>query len=158
MPSHQHTDIVYEGADKLEPIWLDIAAQVQVKLLMEVDSGVVESIDTHQLDHITIQLKKPAPFNPQDPANIQSYPLNVAIFIRETLDVAAALHDVKLARTITEQSVAYQKALESGEVLTAYAPIVIFPQVALQGLPFNADTLSTFFAREKVLVVFMAPA
>lgn len=157
-PGHQHTDIVYEGSDKLEPIWLDIAAQVQVKLLIEVDSGTAESIDTHQLDQIMIQFKKPVPFDPQDPANVQSYPLNIAIFIRETLDVAAALHDIKLARSVIEQASVYQKELDSGEVVAPYAPIVIFPPDALQGLPFNADALHTFFARENVLVVLMAPA
>ncbi len=157
-PSNQYTDVAYEGASQLEPIWLDIAAQVQVKLLIEVDSGAVESIDTHQLDHITIQLKQAAPFDPQDPANVQSYPLRVALFIRETLDVAAALHDVKLARTVIEQASVYQKELESGERVSLYAPIVIFPPDALQGLPFNADALRAFFARENVLVVFMTPA
>lgn len=154
-PSHLHTDFMYEGSDKLEPVWLDLSAQAKLTLLMEVDSGKVESIDTHQLEHVMIQLQQPVPFNPQDPANTQSYILNVAVFIRDALDIAATLRSVKLARVITERVTTYQKQLDSVEILTPYAPIVIFPQSALQGSPFTQNAVQNFFAQEGVLALFM---
>ena len=154
-PHHLHTDIMYEGSDKLEPIWLDISAQATLTLLTEVDSGKVESVDTHQLEHVMIQLQQPGPFNPQDPANIQSYTLNLALFIRDTLDVAATLRSVKLAKAIMERVTTYQKQLDSVEVLTSYAPIVLFPQSALQSVPFTSDAVQKCFAQEGVMVLFM---
>jgi len=157
-PNHMRTDVVYEGSDKLEPLWLDIAAKVNLKLLMEVDRGEVQSIHTQPLDQVTIQLKKPPPFDPNDPANIYNYTLNVAILIRDTIDVAATLHDVKLASTVTERIVSYSKEVDVAEVLAPYASIVIFPQTALSGLPFQPVALQNFFAKEGVLALFITPS
>lgn len=156
-PNHMRTDVVYEGSDKLEPLWLDIAAKINLKLLMEVDRGEVQSIHTQPLDQVTIQLKKPPPFDPNDPANIYNYTLNVAILIRDTIDVAATLHDVKLASTVTERIVSYSKEVDVAEVLALYASIVIFPQAALSGLPFQPVALQNFFAKEGVLALFITP-
>lgn len=162
-PDNSHTDVTYEGSDKLEPIWLDICAVVKLSLLMEVNSGKIESIDTHQVDyidthyleHVMIQLQKTGPFDAQDPANIQSYTLNVAVFIRDSLDVAATLRSVKLARAIMKRVTIYQKELNSVEVLTPYAPIVIFPQSVLASLPFTQAALEKLFAQEGVMILFM---
>jgi hypothetical protein len=164
-PNYLHTDITYEGSDRLEPIWLDISARVQLTLLIEVDSGEIESIKASQfesvgdsqLERVTIKLRQPPPFDPQDPKNIQSYTLNLTVFIRDALDVAATLRAVKLARAITERATTYQKLLASVEVLAPYASIVIFPQNALNGLPFKEDALQKLFANEKVLALFMTP-
>src|SRR5437899_1814617 len=38
IPSYGRTDVFYEGSDKLEPIWLDLTAEVGLKLLLEVDT------------------------------------------------------------------------------------------------------------------------
>lgn len=157
-PNHMHTDVVYEGSDKLEPLWLDIAAKVELKLLMEVDRGEVQSIHTQPLDKVTIQGKQPPPFDPNDPANLYNYTLNVAILIRDTIDVAATLHDVKLASTVSERIVSYSKEVDVAEVLAPYASIVIFPQAALNGLPLKPDALQSFFAHEGVLALFMTPS
>jgi hypothetical protein len=144
---------------------LDISAQVRLSLLMEVDSGEVESIrtrpfeavDDQQVGNVAIKLRQPPPFNPQDPKNVYSYTLNLTVFIRDALDVTAALRAVKLARTITERATTYQKQLASVEVLAPYASIVIFPQNTLTGLPFKEDALQKLFANEKVLALFMTP-
>ncbi len=157
-PNHMRTDVIYEGSDKLEPLWLDIAATVDLKLLMEVDRGEVQSIQTQQLNQVTIQGKKPPAFDPNDPANLYNYTLNVAILIRDTIDVAATLHDVKLASTVTQRIVSYSKEVDVAEVLAPYASIVIFPQAALTGLPWQPVTLQNFFALEGVLAVFMTPS
>jgi hypothetical protein len=157
-PNHVQTDVVYEGSYTLEPLWLDIAARVDLKLLVEVDRGEIESINTQSLSPVTIQLKKLLPFDPNDPANIYTYPLNVGILIRDTIDVAATLHDVKLAATVTERIITYSKEVDVAEVLASYASIVIFPQAGLTNVPFKADVLQSFFAHEGVLALFMTPA
>ena len=157
-PNHVQTDVVYEGSSTLEPLWLDIAARVDLKLLVEVDRGEIESINTQSLNPVTIQLKKLLPFDPNDPANIYTYPLNVGILIRDTIDVAATLHDVKLAATVTERIITYRKEVDVADVLASYASIVIFPQAGLANVPFKADALQSFFAHEGVLALFMTPA
>ncbi len=195
IPSYMRTDVVYEGSKRLEPIWLDVAANLGLTLLLEIDVGEVESVvvkaienfktldefrahflfidlDAFMKEHdITtveqlrehahyllteIQLRKPAPFDPNNPANLHSYTLNVAILIRETIDVTAVLRDIKLARIVIERSLSYRREFDGAEVLTPYAPIVIFSQTALGGLPFDADALQThrwtsggYYARRK---------
>ena len=156
-PNHVQTDVVYEGSHTLEPLWLDIAASFSLKLLIEVDRGEIESVNTQSLSPVKIQLKKPLPFDPNDPANIYTYPLNLGVLVRDTIDVAATLHDVKLAATVTERVVAYNKEVDVAEVLAPYASIVIFPQAGLNSVPFKADALQSFFAHEGVLVLFMTP-
>ena len=105
-----------------------------------------------------IQLRQPPVFDPNDPANLHNYTLDLAVFIREIIDVAGTLRDVKLARVVTEHTQSYRKEFEGNEILVPYAPIVIFPQAALTGLPFNANALQTFFATEGVLALFLTPA
>jgi hypothetical protein len=51
-----------------------------------------------------IRLQAVTPFNPADPGNRHRYTLQIAIFIRETLDLASALRDAKLARYIAGAS------------------------------------------------------
>ena len=82
--------------------------------------------------------------------------MNVAILIRETVDVTAALRDAKLVRTAVERSLIYRLEVDVAEVRTPYAPMVIFPENALNGLPFTVDALQTFFATEGILAVFVA--
>ncbi len=193
IPSYGRTDVLYEGSDKLEPIWLDLTAEVGLTLLLEVDTGAVESIliqpiegfktldefkayfhfidlQAFMAEHgittveelreyaqylITqIQLQQPPQFDPNDPANLHSYTLNVAVLIRDTIDVAAVLHDIKLARAVTERVLAYRREFDGNEVLAPYAPVVIFPKAALTGLPFTDTTLQSFFENQGVLVLF----
>lgn len=196
IPSYTRTDVLYEGSYKLEPLWLDVSAELGLTLLLEVDSGEVESIVTHAIENFKtlaefqahflffdlnafmaehdittvdelrehaqyllteIRLRKPPAFDPNDPQNLHSYRLNLAVFIRESIDVAATLHDVKLARVVTERILSYRKEFEGNEVLVPYAPIVIFSQAALTGLPFDANALQTFFATEGILALFLTP-
>jgi hypothetical protein len=190
------TQVAYEGSDKLEPLWLDVSAEVSLKLLLEIDRGEVETLLTQSVDNFStldefrshfngldlnalmtklgittidelrtrfkhlstgVQLRKPGTFDPNDPANLYDYTDNVLILIRETIDIALTLHDVKLARTLLERSLAYQTEVNGNEVLTPYAPIVVFPQAALNGLPFQVNILQTFFASQGVLALFMTP-
>lgn len=104
-----------------------------------------------------IKLKAPPAFDPSDAANERRYTLNVAVLIRDAIDVAAALRDAKLAQTAVERTLTFRREAQEAEVRTPFAPIVIFPQAALAGLPFNAAALQTFFAGERILALFMTP-
>ena len=104
-----------------------------------------------------IQLRAPEPFNPDDPANQHRYPLNLAIFIRDSVDVTVALREVKLAQNTLKRVLAYRQEFDEAEVRTPYAPMLIFPEAALTDLPFTAEELQTLFAAERVLVLFIAP-
>ena len=197
VPSYMRTEIAYEDLDRPEPVWIDIAAEIGLTLLLEVDPGQVSSMINYEVanfqtlddfqkqfryidlnafmakHNITtvdelreryqylrseIQLSPLVPFDPNNPANQHSYTLNVAILIRDVIDVAATLRDAKLARFSLEQALAYQREVDVAEVLTPYAPLVIFPQTALSGLPFSANALQTFFDTERILVLFFTPS
>jgi hypothetical protein len=197
IPSYVRTDVIYEDLDRPEPIWIDIAAEVGLTLLLEVDSGAIASITDYEVANFQtladfqkqfryidlnafmakynittvdelreryqylrseLQLSPLATFDPNDPANQHSYTLNIAIFIRDVIDVATTLRDAKLARHAIEQALAYQREVDVAEVQTPYAPFVIFSQAALNGLPFNASALQTFFAAEGILALSYAPS
>ena len=44
------SDVFYESSDKLEPLWLDVFADISLTLLLEIDSGQVESITVQALE------------------------------------------------------------------------------------------------------------
>lgn len=105
-----------------------------------------------------IRLRAPKPFNPDDPANQYRYPLNLAILIRDVIDVAETLRDVKLAQKALQRAMTYRQGFNEAEVRTPYAPLVIFPEDALASLPFEADDLRPLFATEGILVWFITPS
>jgi hypothetical protein len=197
IPSYTRTDVLYDRSDTLEPFWLDIFAELGLTLLLEVDTGELESVVTNAIENFKtlaefqahflffdlnafmaehgittvdelreyaqyllaeIRLRAPPVFDPNDPANLHSYTLDLAVFIRENIDVAGVLHDVKLARVVAERTQSHRNEFEGNEILVPYAPIVIFPEAALANMPFNANALQTFFATQGVLALFLTPA
>src|SRR2546423_1621309 len=80
-----------------------------------------------------------------------SYSLSITVFIRDGIDIAATLHDIKLARVVSERVLAYGREFNGNEVLAPYAPIVILPRAALNGGPFREDALQPFFANQGIL-------
>ena len=50
-----------------------------------------------------IRLRTPPAFDPNDPANLIHFPLEVAILLRETLDVTEALRAIKWVQTVADQ-------------------------------------------------------
>ncbi|MCB9107932.1 MAG: hypothetical protein H6633_27315 [Anaerolineales bacterium] len=104
-----------------------------------------------------IHLRAPGPFNADNPANHYHFPLEVILLMREVIDVTEALRAVKLARTAGERVNIYRPDINTAEVRTPYAPVLIFPEAALNGLPFTAAALQTFFAAEYILSLFVTP-
>lgn len=196
-PSYARTEV---STDELAPgatAWIDVVAEVDVSLLLELDPGEVESIFVGAIEGFQtldefkarfqfldldaflerlgittveelkaryqtllaeVRLKPPAPFDPNDPANLRRYPLRVAILIREALDVAALLREAKLLRAALEGSVAFRAEFDAAEVRSPYALLIVLPEASLAGQPWTADALGAFFAAERVVVAFLTPA
>ncbi|UPJ53427.1 hypothetical protein IVB30_20185 [Bradyrhizobium sp. 200] len=51
-PGHRLTDIAYEEAGRLQPLWLDVTAEIRLKLLLETDPGAVASIMTNEASDV----------------------------------------------------------------------------------------------------------
>lgn len=117
-------------------------------------STVEELRDAYQYLLAEIRLKAPGPFNPADPANQHPHTLEVALLVRDNLDVALVLRDVKLIRLAAERSLAYRRETDAAEIKTPVAPFVIFPSSSLTGKPFNAAAVRSFFAAERIEVLF----
>jgi hypothetical protein len=101
-----------------------------------------------------IKLKALPPFDPNDPANLHRFELDVAILVRDTVDVASTLRDAKLMRLLAERTVAFHReAAGDAQVRTPYAPLVIFPVGALPAP--QRPGIVNFFASEQVVIVFV---
>ncbi|MFD7297829.1 hypothetical protein ACFV9W_31475 [Streptomyces sp. NPDC059897] len=196
-PPYSSTDVALEQHDPSAPLWVDLAADLGLRLLLEVDDGKVESILTHEVTGFTtlnefrsrfrfldldafmaehgittvselraafhcliteIRLRMPPPFDPDDPANSRRYELKLAMLIRDTVDVAAALRDAKLVRTALERTVLDKTPADGTdevEVRTPYALVVLFPAASLPGPPLTQAALVTLFRAEGMLALFI---
>ncbi|MEZ4861761.1 MAG: hypothetical protein R3C14_10650 [Caldilineaceae bacterium] len=105
-----------------------------------------------------IKLRTPPTFDPNDPANQIRFPLDVAILLRDAIDVTEAMRTAKWVQQVADQRRTYQRELSTAEVRSSLAPLVIFPTAALNGLPFTAAALQRFFAAEHILSLFVTPA
>jgi len=129
------------------------------RFLAEQEITTVKQLrDRHEYLVAEITLRALPAFDPNAPGNQRRYPLPVAVLIRDSIDLAATLRDAKLARVAAERSLAVQRQVDTAEVITPYAPLVIFPAAALNGTPFTADGLQAFFAAEHILALVMTPA
>ena len=104
-----------------------------------------------------IQLRQPGTFDPADPAHRHRFELNVAVLIRDTVDVAACLRDARLVREVAARTLPYRRTVGDAEVRTPYAPLLVLPANAVGATGFTPDDLSRFFAGQDVLVVFLTP-
>jgi hypothetical protein len=194
LPGYTRTEVAYESAGKQAPLWLDLAAELELTLTLQVDPGGVESMviqsvgDFQTLDefkarfspldltgfltehHITtveqlrefqyllaeVKLKQPP--GPSDTANGVKLTLSLAILLRDTIDIAAALRDIKLIRSLSGHTQTFKREAVGGEVVAPYAHLVLFSRAALSGLPtsFESD-MQALFKREGVLALFLSP-
>jgi hypothetical protein len=102
-----------------------------------------------------VQLKAIPPFNPGDPANQRRFELNLALLIRDAIDVASCLRDARMAREAVERALSYHRDVGEAEVRTPYAPVLILPETAVAATGSSESALETFFAAQQVLAVFI---
>jgi hypothetical protein len=104
-----------------------------------------------------IKAKAAAPFDPTDPANERRFKLKLAVLIRDAIDIAASMRDVKLALAAVERTLSYHREVEEAEVRTPYAPVLIFPEAAIAPGTIDANELKNFFAVDRILVLLTTP-
>ena len=103
-----------------------------------------------------VKLKALPPFDANDPANERLFDLELAILVRDTIDVAAALRDAKLTTALLERALTYHPEVAEAEVRTPLAPVLVFPDDALPA-GVGAGDLEAFFAGEGVLALLTPP-
>jgi hypothetical protein len=104
-----------------------------------------------------VKLKDLPPFDPASPANQRRFELNLAVLIRDRIDLGACLRDVRLVREAAERSLAYRRDAGEAEVLAPYAPVLVLPESELAATGFTEAALAGFFAGQDVLAVFLTP-
>jgi hypothetical protein len=104
-----------------------------------------------------IRLKAVPPFDPQDPAHQRRFELNLAVLIRDEIDIVGCLRDARRAREAAERAVPYRREVADGEVQTPYAPVLVLPAAAAPAAGADQAALESFFAAQEVLAVFVTP-
>jgi hypothetical protein len=105
----------------------------------------------------SIKLKDLPQFDPASPANRHRFELNLAILIRDSIDVAACLRDARLAREAVERTIPYRREVGTAEVQTPYAPVLVLPASEVAATGFSQADLTAFFAAQEILAVFVTP-
>jgi len=158
-PEYARTDVAYDGAPDPQPIWVDASAEVVglTALVNFVDADAIASFALRRGTDTTGSYQFIADLTlapPQGPGTPVPFSVNVAVLLRETVDLAAVLRDAKLARGELERSLAFQGSAGGPEMLTPYAPVVVFPGPE----PANVLALQSFFAAQGVLAIFQSPS
>jgi hypothetical protein len=118
-------------------------------------SNVTELRERYDYLLAEVKLKALQPFNAADPANRHRYALRLAILVRDPIDVLRGLEAAKHVRAVIERVTGPAIDPDGGEVRTACAPIVVFPQVGLAGAGVTAPQVETFYTAEGVLALFL---
>lgn len=105
----------------------------------------------------------PPPFDPNDPASAESFPLLVCFRLEPELDIAGALRQAQLSRSLLEAERQYVEVYGEAEVRRPYAFVSLFPASAATGgvLPgLSPEELRTqtraLFAAEEMAAHFVA--
>jgi hypothetical protein len=104
-----------------------------------------------------IRLTQPPPFDPGDPANSRRFPLRVAMLLREVIDIAGVLRDVRLAIRAADRSTATRPTVHEGQPKGAVVPVVAFPDAALAATGLSAPELTAFFAAQDIVALLHTP-
>lgn len=104
-----------------------------------------------------VKLAAPPAFDPADPANQRRFELDLAILIRDGIDVMACLRDARLVRELLERTLPYRREIGEAQVRTPFAPVLLLPADAIAATGFTQPQLEAFFAAQDVLAVFTGP-
>lgn len=104
-----------------------------------------------------IKAKTPTPFDPDDPANERKFTLKLAILVRDAIDVAASMRDVKLALAALDRTLTHHHQINEAEVRIPYAPVLILPSAAVAPGTITATELRDFFGAERIVVLLTNP-
>ncbi len=107
--------------------------------------------------------KTPPPYDPNDPANMRRFLVNVCVKFQPELAIRDTLREAKLCRSILENEHDYAENFAGGEVANPYVFLVIFPESAatnnaIPGLTANQikSKVKALFAAERMVAHFVA--
>lgn len=102
-----------------------------------------------------VKLRPTPPFDPTDPASSRRLPLRIGVLIRDSIDLTAALRDVRQMAAAQGPVVDERHDRDFAEISAAIAPLVVFPAEAVTGSGFTKEQITAFFASQQVLAVFV---
>lgn len=70
----------------------------------------------------------PPPYDPNDPANVRSFPLNICVKFQTELKIVEALQEAKLCREILENKKEHRETFDGGEIKSPCAFVIVFPE------------------------------
>jgi hypothetical protein len=86
-PGYARTDFRFDEVDRLSPLWVDLAAELDVTLLLEVDAGEIESIVARGIEDFTTLAQFEARFAFLDLADFMTrHGLTTVDDLREAFD------------------------------------------------------------------------
>jgi len=104
-----------------------------------------------------IRLSEPVPFVSGDPANERRLTLDLAILVRDVVDITGQLRSARLVLDLAERGIAYERSREGMDVLAPLAPILVIPEsaIAASGIP-EAELLAFFTSQDVLAIPFSA--
>jgi hypothetical protein len=112
---------------------------------------------------VELVYKAPVPFNPNDPANIRDFQLNVCVMFQADLKVGEVVQAAKLCRSILEYEHDFTTTSDGGAVVSPYAFVVMFPDAIVQNDAIAGLTaaqikagVAALFAAERIVAQFAA--
>lgn len=103
-----------------------------------------------------IRLRQPSPFDPNDPANVHTLHVTLAMIAIDPLDLTDGLRAARLVSRAAQGIVAKPPTSIPVEVIAPYSIAVIFSQAALTGSGFTAAMVRDLFAQVGVMTLFFS--
>jgi len=104
-----------------------------------------------------VHFRAPGPFDPADPANTHDIEFDLAVLIRDGIDLAGALRAAATVRAIADQTRVGPKDALLGQPESALAVAVVLDDAAVTGTGVTATAISQLLAREQVLCLVADP-
>jgi hypothetical protein len=103
-----------------------------------------------------IRLAAPPPFDAGSPANRRRFPLDVAVLLRDDVDLAGSLRWARRVRDLADHGRPQPADVVGIEVRTSWAPLLVFSPAAVSASGIPEDELTGFFAAQEVLALSLA--
>lgn len=104
-----------------------------------------------------IRFAAPPPFDPSDPANRRRVPLELAVLVRESVDLTESLRAARLVRDLAERALPARPDPAGLESHGRLAPVLLFPAAAVAASGITETDLLAFFAAQDILAISLPP-
>ena len=104
-----------------------------------------------------IHLRMPGPFDPNDPANAHDIEFDLALLVRNDIDLAGLLRTAHTVRAVADQTRVAPKDALLGLPESTLAVAAVLDETAVTGAGITAAAISQLLAREQVLGLVASP-